>query len=154
MVMQRWDPFRELRQMDETMNRLWRGFGGVQAGTEDWNISLDVVQREDEVVVKASVPGMKPDGIDLSLEDNVLTIRAERKPDFEDDKSVYLIQERPTGSFYRALRLPETVDSNKIQSAYENGVLTITLPKAEEKKKKQIKIQISGGSKAIEAKSK
>jgi HSP20 family protein len=138
--------------MDETMNRLWRGFGGVQAGTEDWNISLDVVQREDEVVVKASVPGMKPDGIDLSLEDNVLTIRAERKLDFEDDKSVYLIQERPTGSFYRALRLPETVDASKIQSSYENGVLTITLPKAEEKKKKQIRIQIGGGAKAIEAK--
>jgi HSP20 family protein len=140
--------------MDETMNRLWRGFGGVQSGTEDWNISLDDVQREDEVVVKASVPGMKPDGIDLSIEDNVLTIRAERKPDFEDDKSVYLIQERPTGSFYRALRLPETVDANKIQSTYENGVLTITLPKAEEKKKKQIKIQVSGGTKAIETKSK
>jgi HSP20 family protein len=112
------------------------------------------VQREDEVVVKASVPGMKPDGIDLSIEDNVLTIRAERKPDFEDDKSVYLIQERPTGSFFRALRLPETVDANKIQSTYENGVLTITLPKAEEKKKKQIKIQVSGGTKAIETKSK
>jgi len=152
MVMQRWDPFRDLRRMDETMNRLWRGFGGVQSGTEEWNISLDVVQRPDEIVVKASVPGVKPDGIDLSLEDNVLTIRADRKPDFEDDKSVYLIQERPTGSFYRALSLPETVDADKIQSTFENGVLTITLPKAEEKKKRQIKIQIGGGTKAIEAK--
>jgi len=123
----------------------------VQSGTEDWNISLDVIQRPDEVIVKASVPGVKPDGIDLSIEDDVLTLRAERKPDFEDDQSVYLVQERPTGSFYRALRLPESVDSNKIQSTYENGVLTITLPKAEEKKKKQIKIQVGGGAKAIEA---
>ncbi len=152
MVMQRWDPFRDLRQMDQTMNRLWRGFGGVQSGTEDWNISLDVVQRPDELVVKASIPGVKSDGIDLSIEDDVLSLRAERKPDFEDEKSVYLIQERPTGSFYRALRLPESVDVSKIQSTYENGVLTITLPKAEEKKKKQIKIQIGGGTKAIEAK--
>jgi HSP20 family protein len=152
MVMQRWDPFRDLRQMDETMNRLWRGFGGVPAGTEDWNISLDVVQRGDEIIVKSSVPGVKPDTIDLAIEDNILTIRAERKPDFEDDQSVYLVRERPTGSFYRALRLPQTIDANKVQSTYENGVLTIVLPKAEEKKKKQIKIQIGSGSKAIEAK--
>jgi HSP20 family protein len=151
MVMQRWDPFRDLRQMDETMNRLWKGFGGGQTGAEDWNISLDVIQRPDEIVVKASVPGVKPDGIDLSIEDNVLTLRTQRQPDFEDDKSVYLVQERPTGSFYRALSLPETVDASKIQSTYENGVLTVSLPKAEEKKKKQIKIQIGGGAKAIEA---
>ncbi len=152
MVLQRWDPFRDLRQMDETMNRLWRGFGGVQAGTEEWNISLDVVQRTDEIVVKASIPGVKPEAIELAIEDNILTLRADRKPDFDDDKSIYLIQERPTGSFYRALRLPDTVDSNKVQSTYENGVLTIVLPKAEEKKKKQIKIQAASGSKAIEAK--
>ena len=152
MVMQRWDPLRELRQMDETMNRLWRGFGGAPASTEDWNISMDVVQRPDDIVVKASIPGVKPEAIELAIEDNILTLRADRKPDFEDEKSVYLVQERPTGSFYRALRLPETVDSNKVQSTYENGVLTIVLPKAEEKKKKQIKIQIGSGSKAIEAK--
>ena len=152
MVMQRWDPSRDLRQMDETMNRLWRGFGGAPASTEDWNISLDVVQRPEEIVVKASIPGVKPETIDLAIEDNILTLRTDRKPDFEDEKSVYLVQERPTGSFYRALRLPETVDGNKVQSTYENGVLTIVLPKAEEKKKKQIKIQIGSGSKAIEAK--
>jgi len=151
MVMQRWDPFRDLRQMDETMNRLWRGFGTTPASTEDWNIAIDVVQRPDEVVVKASTPGIKPETIDLSIEDNVLTLRAERKPDFEDNKSVYLIQERPTGTFYRALRLPETVDSGNVQSSYENGVLTIVMPKAEEKKKKQIKIQIGSGSRSIEA---
>src|SRR5512136_951167 len=144
MVMQRWDPFHDLRQMDETMNRLWRGFGGVPAGTEDWNISLDVVQRPDEIVVKASIPGVKPEAIDLAIEDNILTLRSERKLDFEDENSVYLIQERSTGSFYRALRLPETVDANKIHSTYENGVLTVNLPVAEEKKKKQIKIQVTG----------
>ena len=152
MVMQRWDPFRDLRQMDETMNRLWRGYGGVPASTEDWNISMDVIQRPDEIVVKASMPGVKPEAVDLAIEDNILTLRADRKPDFADEKSVYLVQERPTGSFYRALRLPETVDANKVQSTYENGVLTIVLPKAEEKKKKQIKIQVGSGSKAIEAK--
>jgi len=152
MVMQRWDPFRDLRQMDETMNRLWRGFSGSPAGTEDWNISMDVVQRPDELVVEASISGVKPETIDLAIEDNILTLRADRKPDFDDEQSVYLVRERPAGSFYRALRLPETIDANKVKSTYENGVLTISLPKAEEKKKKQIKIQVTSGSKAIEAK--
>jgi HSP20 family protein len=152
MVMQRWDPFKDLRLMDDTLGRMWRGFGGTPSGSEDWNISLDVVQRPDELVVKASIPGVKPETIDLAIEDNTLTLRAERKADFEDDKSIYLIQERASGSFFRALRLPETVDANKVHSAYENGVLTISLPVAEEKKKKQIKINVAGGSKSIEAK--
>jgi HSP20 family protein len=154
MVMQRWDPFRDLRQMDENMNRLWRGLGAAPVKIEDWNIALDVIQRPDEIVVKASAPGVPPEAIELAIEDNILTIRAERKQEYDDDKSVYLIQERPAGSFYRALHLPETVDSNKIQSSYENGVLTVILPKAEEKKKKQLKIQVSGGTKAIETKKK
>lgn len=152
MAIQRWDPFRDLRQMDETVNRLWRGFGGGVAQAEDWNILLDVIQRPDEIVVKASTPGVNSEAIELAIEDNILTIRAERKLDFEDAKSTYLVHERPVGSFYRALRLPDTVDASKIQSNYENGVLTVTLPKAEEKKKKQIKIQVAGGPKTIEAK--
>jgi HSP20 family protein len=150
MVMQRWDPFRELRSMDETMNRLWRGFGGVPDGAEEWNIALDVVQKDDQIIVKASAPGIKSDDFDLNIEDNILTIRAERKADF-DEKAVYLIKERPVGSFFRALRLPDNVDANKVQSNYENGILTIVLPKAEEKKKKQIKIEVASGSRSIES---
>ena len=153
MVMQRWDPFRDLRQMDETMNRLWRGYGGVPASTEDWNISMDVIQRPDEIVVKASMPGVKPEAVDLAIEDNILTLRADRKPDFEDEKSVYLVQERPTGSFYRALRLPETVDASKVQSTYENGVLTIVLPKAEEKKRSRLQSRSAADRKLLKLKS-
>jgi len=155
MVLQRWDPFRDLRQMEDTVNRLWRGFGGspsYREGAEDWNILIDVIQKKDDIVVKASVPGVKPEGIDVAIEDNVLTLRAERKPEIEGEDAAYLIQERPTGSFYRALRLPDTVDTNKIESHYENGVLTITMPKAEEKKKKQIQIKVTGSAKAIEGK--
>ena len=152
MVMQRWDPIRDLRQMDDTMSRLWRGFGGVNTGAEDWNILLDVIERPNEIVVKASAPGVQGDAIEVAVEDNILTIRAERKPDFADAESVYLVQERPAGSFYRALRLPESVNADKIDSTYENGVLTINLPKAEEKKRKQIKIKVASGAKTIEAK--
>ena len=152
MAIQRWDPFRDLRMVEDSMNRFLRGYSPVAAGNEEWNIAIDVLQRGDEIVVKASVPGVNPDGIDLAIEDNILTIRAERKSDFENGQAEYLIQERPMGMFYRALRLPDTVDAEKIQSSYENGVLTIVLPKAEEKKRKQIKIEVGSGSKAIEAK--
>ena len=155
MVLQRWDPFRDLRNMEDTMNRLWRGFGGspsYREGAEDWNILIDVVQKKDDIVVKASMPGVKPEGIDVAVEDNVLTLRAERKSEIEGEEANYLIQERPTGSFYRALRLPDTVDAKKIQCKYDNGVLTITMPKAEEKKKKQIQAKVTSGPKAIEGK--
>ncbi len=157
MLVQRWDPFRDLTQMEDTVNRLWRGLGSVPSyreGVEDWNILIDVIQKGDELVVKASIPGIKPDEIDVAVEDNLLTLRAERKADSEGEQSGYLIQERPTGSFYRALRLPQTVDTNKIESEYENGVLIIRMPKAEEKKKKQIQIKVGGSTKAIEGSSK
>jgi len=152
MAIQRWEPFRDLRAMDETMNRLWRGFGGVPAAAEDWNILLDVVQREDDIVVKASVPGVKAQDIDVSFEDNVLTIKAEKKLDFTDEKANYLIHERSVGSFYRALRLPDTVDSEKIDCSFEDGVLMVKLPKAEEKKKKQLKIKVAEAPKQVETK--
>jgi HSP20 family protein len=152
-VLQRWAPFRDLRQMDETMNRLWRGYSGLPSfreGGEDWNILVDVIQKPEQIMVKASVPGIEPDAIDVAVEDNVLTLRADRKSELEEG-SAYLLQERPTGSFYRAVRLPDTIDTNKISCSYENGVLTMTMPKSEEKKKKSIKVSVSGGQKTIAA---
>jgi HSP20 family protein len=151
MVLQRWEPFRELRQMEDTMNRLWRGFGGYREGAEDWNIAVDVIQKPEEIVVKASLPGVKPDDIDVIVEDNVLALKAQRTSETEENGTSYLVRERTTGSYYRALRLPDTIDTGKIQSEYEHGVLTITLPRAEEKKPKRIKVAVRNGSKQIEA---
>ncbi len=152
MVLQRFDPFRDLRNMEDTMNRLWRGFGTTttREGAEDWNIAIDVVQKADEIVVNASLPGVKPEDIDLTIEDNVLTLKAERQAEHREEDSRYLIQERSYGRYYRALRLPDTVDVNKVKSTYDNGVLAISLPKAEEKKPKQIKVGV-GAKKEIEA---
>ncbi|HAS28227.1 MAG TPA: hypothetical protein DCR59_03515 [Dehalococcoidia bacterium] len=151
MVLQRWNPYRELKQMEDTMDRLWRigGLPSYREGAEDWNILIDVLQKNDDIIVNASVPGIKPEEIDVAIEDNVLTIRAERKADVEEGVN-YLIKERPVGSFFRALRLPDTVDTEKIASSYCNGVLTITMPKAEEKKKKQIQIKVESEPKTIE----
>ena len=151
MVLQRWDPFRDLRQMEDTVNRMWRGLGGTQRpDVEDWNILLDVIQKKDAIEVKASVPGVSPEDIDVAVEDNILTVRARRESDTETEHERYLIRERATGSFYRALRLPDTVDTEKIESHYENGVLTVTMPKAEEKKKKQITVKVGTGPREIE----
>lgn len=144
MVLQRWDPFTELRRMDDMMNRLWRGFtdvDGESRGPETWGIPLDVEARGDEVVVTASVPGIKPDDIQLSIEDNVLTIRAETRSEDEQKSDGYLVRERRAGNFYRALRLPDSVDPDRAESHYENGVLSIHFPKAESKKAKQIPVR-------------
>ena len=151
MVLQRWEPFRELRQMDDTMNRLWRGFGGYREAAEDWNIAIDVIQKPEEIIVKASLPGIKPDDIDVTVEDNVLALKAQRSSETEESGANFLVRERTSGSYYRALRLPDTIDTGKIQSEYEHGVLTVKLPRAEEKKPKRIKVAVRNGSKQIEA---
>jgi HSP20 family protein len=151
MVLQRWEPFRELRQMEDTMNRLWRGFGGYHEGTEDWNIAIDVIQKPEEIVVKASLPGVKPEDIDVTVEDNVLSLKAQRTSETEETGASYLVRERTSGSYYRALRLPDTIDTGKIKCEYEHGILTIDLPRAEEKKPKRIKVGVGSAKKEIEA---
>lgn len=151
MVLQRWDPFNELRQMQETMNRLWRGFSpsADSLEMETWTIPLDVVRDGDNFVVRASMPGVNPDDIKVSIEDNVLTIRSQTMSEYEHKEGNYLMRERRTGAFHRALRLPDTVDTDKAHPLYEHGVLTITIPKAEAKKAKHLTISVG---KAVESK--
>ena len=151
MVLQRWDPFREARQMDRAMNRLLRGYGWPEE-TEQWNIPIDVARKGDQIIVKASLPGVKPADIEVSVENNVLTLKAESANEKEMEEGGYLVRERSWGSFYRALSLPDTVDTTKIESVYAHGVLTITLPTAEEKKRKQIKVAVKEEPKTIESK--
>ena len=142
MVLRRWEPFRELRTMEDTINRLWRNYGREAADptVEGWSVPLDVVREGDEIMVHASLPGVDPENIDVSVEDSVLTIKATTHADVEREEGEYLMRERRTGSFHRALRLPDTVDTERIQPGYKNGVLSITIPKAESKKAKRLKV--------------
>jgi HSP20 family protein len=145
MVLRRWEPFQELRQMQGNMNRLWRDLGhggGEEGNVESWAIPLDVVQQGDNIVVKATVPGVNPEDIDVSIENDVLIIKGHTKEEREHQEGNYLMRERRSGSFYRALRLPETVDTDQAHPSYEHGVLTITIPKAESKKAKQLKVSV------------
>ena len=142
MVLRRLEPFRELRTMEDTINRLWRNYGREAADptVEGWSVPLDVVREGDQIMVHASLPGVDPENIDVSVEDSVLTITATTNADVEREDGEYLMRERRTGSFHRALRLPDTVDTERIQPGYKNGVLTITIPKAESKKAKRLKV--------------
>lgn len=140
MVLQRWDPLFDFRR---AMNRHWRATGLARLETEkrEWAIPLDVVEEEDEILVRASIPGVKVDDIDVSIENRVLTIKAETKTESEHKEGGYLVRERRSGSFLRSLRLPETVDADQAKTSYNDGVLTVNLPKAESKKAKHLKIE-------------
>ena len=145
MVLQHWDPIYELRRMREAMDRRWRGPAFATGSTErkEWAIPVDVVEEAEEILVRASVPGVKPEDIDVSIEDSVLAIRAESaesRVEKERKEGGYLVRERRTGAFYRSLRLPDTVDTDKAKTHYENGILTVTLPKAESKRAKHLKV--------------
>ena len=143
MPIERWSPFADMRRFDEAFNRLWRGGSPIQEATEAWSIPLDVTRSGDDVTVSASLPGVKKDDVDVTIEDNVLTIRAEIKQAGEREEVGYLLKERREGTFFRAVRLPDAVDSENAKSTYADGVLTITLPKKEEKKARKLSITTS-----------
>ncbi len=145
MVIRHWSPFNELRRMQENMDHLWRGVAPRDRarGVESWAIPMDVTQEGDEIVVHASLPGVNPDEINVSIENDVLTIRGESGGEVQERKEGnFLMRERRTGSFHRSLRLPDTLDTNKAQPRYENGVLTIAFPKLEAKQAKQLKVSV------------
>ncbi len=141
----RWDPFREMMQLQQAMDRLfeselastlplWRQGGA-------WALPLDVIETDDEFIVKASLPGINPDELDISLTDNVLTIKGEIKAEEEAEHVRYHLRERRFGMFQRSISLPVPVDADKVEAVYENGVLILHIPKAEEVKPKHIAIK-------------
>ena len=145
MAIQRWDPLSELRRMDEVMNRLWRNYSGSgdsEAAPEGWAVPVDVRQEGDNITIDASMPGIDPARISATVEDGVLTIKGQTVADTERKEERYYLRERRIGSFHRAVRLPETVDTERAKSTYENGVLSITFPKQESKKAKSLSIEV------------
>ena len=140
MVLTRWDPFFEIRRANRLANRRFAGYNTAERS--DWSIPLDIVRDGDAVTVKASLPGVLPEDIDVTIEGGVLTIKADTKVEEERKDSGYVVRERRAGSFHRSLRLSEHVDTDNVEPRYENGVLTITLPVAESKKAKRLTVAI------------
>ncbi len=110
--------------------------------TEEWIPSVDIAETKDEVIVKAEVPGMTREDISISLSDNVLTLRGEKKKEKEEKGKTFYRMERSCGSFVRSFTLPTAVLANKVKAVYKDGVLEITLPKSEQVKSKEIPILV------------
>lgn len=128
------------------MDRLWDSFferrpARVEEAVE-WLPTLDVSETKNDYVIKAELPGIDPKDIDISLTNDLLTIKGEKKQEKEEKEENYHLIERSYGSFTRSIRLPGQVQSNKINASFKNGVLKVTLPKTEEAKKKEIKIKV------------
>lgn len=145
MAVVRWDPFRDINVLQDRMNRLfedagrgWKTDEPVSANT--WSPAVDIFEAQGEIVVKAELPGMDRKDITLNLENNVLTLKGERRFEKETKEENYHRIERAYGGFSRSFSIPATVDEEKIHADYKDGVLKIILPKKEQAKPKQIRI--------------
>jgi HSP20 family protein len=141
MALVRWDPARELAGMEiDRLNRMFDDFYGGTFG-RTWVPAVDIYETpEHEVVLKAELPDMKREDINVTFENNVLTLTGERKVHEEARKDSYQRMERHYGSFSRSFTLPATIDAARISASYKDGVLTIRLPQREEAKPKQITV--------------
>jgi len=141
----RWEPFRDLMTLREAMDRLFEE--SFVRPRREWlapaegTLALDMYETEDSVVVKSAVPGVKPDEIDISVSGNTLSISGEAKSEEEVTEENYIRRERRYGSFSRSIALPEGLDAEKADATFEDGLLTLTIPKAPEAKAKVIKIK-------------
>lgn len=139
----RWEPAREMMTLREAMDRLFDdAFTRPLSLRDNWSApAIDMYQTDDEIVVKASLPGIKPDEVQINVTGEVLTIKGETKQQEEKKEKAWHMREQRWGSFERSVVLPTDVVSDKAKAEFENGILTITLPKAEEVKPKVINIK-------------
>ena len=146
----RWDPAGDFAAMRNMMDRLFdQGFGRFPAlrNSEDFgpaSLSLDVVENGENFVVRAAVPGVEPKDVEISVDEDILTIKGEFSTREEKEEENYLRREIRAGSFQRQLRLPPTVDPEKADAKFEHGMLTLTLPKKPEARARSIKITPQG----------
>jgi HSP20 family protein len=148
MTMQRWDPFSEMTSLRQAMDQLLeqsviRPSGSPMGGqaSSGSGFPINVQEQGDALVVTASLPGVKPDAIDIQIQQNVLVITGQHQEEQERQQGRYYLTERQTGRFSRALSLPIPVNADACEATYADGVLRLTLPKAEQARTKQIPIR-------------
>lgn len=147
MAMTRFDPFRELDQMQSRINRIfgeaYRGGSDELLHRGDWLPPVDIYENDQhEIVLRAELPGLKREDLDIKVENNTLTLRGERKRETDVKQESYHRVERTYGAFSRSFSLPATVNTEQVQAKFVDGVLTITLPMREEAKPRQIQVQV------------
>ncbi len=145
MVHVKWEPFRDLMAMqdrmsrlfDETLSRIWK----EEVPRKIWSPLVDILEKENEVILKVDLPGVNQSDVEIKVEENTLIIEGERKFDKEGPHGHYLQIEMPYGTFQRTFAIPRTIDLEGIKAAYKDGVLRIVLPKKEEVHPKQILVE-------------
>ena len=146
MAIVKYNPFRELRTMQDQMNRMldmaWNREFGEELKEGVWQPPVDIYEDDQSVIIKAEIPDVDQKDIDIRIENNTLTLRGERKHASEVKKENYYRVERYFGHFQRSFSLPSSIDQEKVQASCDKGILTITLPKRAEKKPKQISVEV------------
>jgi HSP20 family protein len=142
MALIRWNPFGEIDTFQRQMNRLFEDCARPEASVTGWTPRVDTFEDENQITVSAELPGLSDKDVTVNVENNVLTISGERAIENEENKDGYTRVERLYGSFDRSFSLPNTVDIEKVDAKMDKGVLTVTLPRREETKPKQIEVKV------------
>jgi HSP20 family protein len=158
MALIRWEPTRELQSIQQEMNRLFgtvfdahaSGGNGPGGALRRWVPAMDLVEEDEHFILRADLPGVNEDDVKVELEDNVLTISGERASESQEHKDGYYRIERASGSFSRALTLPEGIDPDSIHARFEKGVLEVRVPKPEERKPRRVAIKVGEQTPVIE----
>jgi HSP20 family protein len=154
MAIVRWEPFRELSTLQSEMNRLFNSVFDSPTGTGNggaarrWLPAMDIVETDDDFVLRADLPGIDEDDVKIEFEDGTLTISGERKAEHQTKNEGYYRVERSYGSFSRSLTLPQGVNPESVSANFDRGVLEVRIPKPEERKPRRI--EIGGGQTTIE----
>ena len=158
MSITRYDPFRDLRNLQQEVNRLFsssftRSFGDEGFARGAWAPNVDIYENKDQIVLEAELPGMAREDFEVTIENNVLTLRGERRFEKKEESENYHRVERSYGGFSRSFTLPQSVSTENVTADYQNGVLRVALQKREEVKTKRIEITGEGAKapKTIEA---
>ena len=148
MALVRWDPFRELEDMSDRLNRMFArpaasgGHGKETMIVADWTPSVDITETEGEYQLKAEIPDVKKEDVKITLEDGVLTLQGQRKQEKENKGTKYHRIERSYGSFARTFSLPDVIEADKVKAEFKDGVLNLHLPKSEKAKPKAIEVKV------------
>jgi HSP20 family protein len=146
-ALMRWDPFRELEEMSDRLNRMFarpavRTNGKETMIVADWTPTVDISETDGEYQIKAEIPDVRKEDVKVTLEDGVLTIQGERKQEKEEKGKKYHRIERSYGSFVRSFSLPDVIDEEKVKAEFKDGVLNLHLPKSEKAKPKAIEVKV------------
>ena len=161
MALVRWEPVRELNTIQQEMNRLFNTFfdapatsssgGAGNGGTmRRWMPAMDLVETDEHFVLRADLPGLAEEDVKIEVTDDTLTVSGERAFEHEANKDGFYRLERGSGTFSRSLTLPEGVDPEAIEAAFDKGVLEVRIPKPEQRRPRRVEIAVGGGQKAIE----